>query len=463
LKRSFLICILPLFLLSGTFLWAQNILQNPGFEDWTGDSAHYWDSETSGYDLYRESGTVHSGTFSAKLVLKSTSTQRFTQYVSSISSGNDYEFYFWCFDNDQQGRARIVIRWYNAGGGFISGYYGAYSSDSTAWQQLNSGPQLAPPSAESAHVEVRLYDVGASFDSATIYVDDASLQDLGSGTPPETLSIYDIQGQATSSPYVNSAVVTYGIVTGVFGNDFFIEEQPGSAWHGIYVFGGSSAPNRSDSVQVTGIVTEHFGMTEITGPIVDVLSVGASIPGPTVLQTGSISVEEYESVLVRIFDAICTNDSLGSGQWEVDDGSGPLIIDDMDVAYVPDSGQTYTITGPIMYSVGEFKMEPRDSSDIVPGSGVSNKGEVVNHPNWTIFPTISSNMIYINLTINRAAKTDISVFDITGRKIAALLTKTLDHGSHIIAWNGNTVSAGVYFIKVNIDERTESGKVILLN
>ena len=453
-----------IFLLSlSPFLWCQNLLQNPGFESWLDDSTcEFWYRETTGFSTAKESGTVHSGTYSAKLILSSTATQRLVQYVAPINSGNDYGFSFWCFDNDPYGRARVAIRWYDGTGSFISGYYGDYSSDSTEWQELTSGPRAAPASAETAHVEVRLYDVSGFTDTAIVYVDDACFADSGSGTPPETLTIYQIQGQALSSPYEDSSVVTYGIVTGVFSSDFFIEEQPGGAWHGIYVYGSATTPARGDSVRVTGIITEHFGMTEITGPIVDVLTGGVTLPAPTILPTGSVSVEDYESVLMRVNSATCTDDSLGHGEWEIDDGSGPLIVDDMGVSYKPTIGESYTVIGPLNYNFGDFMMEPRDSSDIIAGGGVSEVPESKNVFSFTVFPTVSKTSININLSINRANNAEVSIYSISGRKIATLLSKNLTKGKHTIVWSGKSVSAGIYFVKVNMEGETEIRKVSIL-
>ena len=453
--------------LSVSFVSGQNLLQNPGFEDWTGDSCHYWDTETTAFDLYQESGTVHSGTYSAKLILRSTSTQRFTQYVYPVNPGNDYEGSFWCYDNDLYGRTRLYIRWYDGSGSLISSFYSGYTTNSTDWQQLTAGPSAAPASAETAHFEIRMYDVSGFTDSAVFYVDDASFIDLGSGQPPETLTIYEIQGQATSSPWENSTVVTHGIVTGVFGSQFFIEEQPGGAWHGIYVYGSSTTPIRGDSIRVTGVVTEYNGMTEITGPLVDILASGATLPGPTVLPTGSVSVEDYESVLTMVENATCTNDSLGYGEWELDDNSGPVRVDDMGVSYVPDSGQIYTVTGPLMFSFSNFKMEPRDSNDIIEGGGISEISKITKEFTYYIFPTISSKSVRINLTANKSTHTEVSIFSITGRKITTLFSENLKKGEHIILWNGTTTSgeyvpSGIYFVKARMGEKTVTKKVSIL-
>ena len=182
-KTIFLLLILGL---SVSSLSSQvNLLQNPGFEDWTGGMPDNWINETGGFTVLKDSLTVHGGIYSAACTLTSTSTQQFTQCVGGIKEGGTYTFSFYVYDDDTAGRARVYIRWYNAAGGFISGYHGSYTTDSTEWQYLSSGEQIAPVSAESAHVEIRMYDILASWDGdAVFYIDDASFVKTIANTPP---------------------------------------------------------------------------------------------------------------------------------------------------------------------------------------------------------------------------------------------------------------------------------------
>jgi predicted extracellular nuclease len=89
--------------------------------------------------------------------------------------------------------------------------------------------------------------------------------------PPTITSIYDIQyttDASGDSPEAGNVVTTSGIVTGViaFGGDidrFFIQDGDG-AWNGIYVYENGYPVALGDSVEVTGTVTEYFGLTELT-------------------------------------------------------------------------------------------------------------------------------------------------------------------------------------------------------
>ncbi len=188
---------------------------------------------------------------------------------------------------------------------------------------------------------------------------------------PAFHTIMEIQGQDSTSPYQGDTVATTGIVTGVYSNGFFMEEQPGGAWHGIWVYtGGAPGVTRGDSILIVAQVDEYYGMTELKNVVLlQVLASGRPLPGPTVLPTGDVPQEQYEGVFVRVENAVCVDPNLGYGEWLVDDGSGPVRVDDKGYAFTPDSGQAYNVQGPLYYSYGNFKIEPRDSADIEPVSG----------------------------------------------------------------------------------------------
>lgn len=181
------------------------------------------------------------------------------------------------------------------------------------------------------------------------------------------VSIYQIQGQQAASPYVNDTVTTFGIVTGKFPSGFFIEERPGGEWRGLYIYGTSylSQINVGDSVRVTGRVVEYYGLTEIALPFEVVVLGKTTPPGPTILPTGQVGQEKYESVFLRVEKAVCIAGNNIYYEWIVDDGSGPIKIDDLGYRFFPTVGDTYTVVGCLYYSFGEYKIEPRNDRDII--------------------------------------------------------------------------------------------------
>ena len=167
------------FLLLTSLVFSQNLLLNPGFEDWddngTGGPPDDWSLSGTSMTASQEATTIHGGTYSTNLTWTTTSTRWLEQDVA-VTAGSGYEFNFWAYDNDPYGRARITIRWYDSGDSFISGFYGDYSSDSASWQQLSSGVQQAPANTAYAEAGIRIYDVSWQ-GTATVYVDDAAFQE----------------------------------------------------------------------------------------------------------------------------------------------------------------------------------------------------------------------------------------------------------------------------------------------
>jgi len=65
------------------------------------------------------------------------------------------------------------------------------------------------------------------------------------------------------------------------------------------------------------------------------------------------------------------------------------------------------------------------------------------------------------------SKVALSVFDITGRKVAVLEEGSLEAGPHRIIWDskdmaGHQVSSGVYFYRLNIQGGSSVTKEMLL-
>ncbi|QDA32426.1 hypothetical protein FH039_07455 [Thermococcus indicus] len=183
------------------------------------------------------------------------------------------------------------------------------------------------------------------------------------------LSIHEIQSNTTdegASIYEDKGVATEGVVTATDSRGFFIQNGTGP-WSGIYVYLGTSPKvSRGDYVRIVGTVDEYFGMTEIKTDSENVVILGtADVPAPVVLPTGNVSQEKWEGVLVEVRDVRVTDPDLGHGEWEVDDGSGPVRIDDKLYDYSPGHRSKYVyIRGIVWYSYGSFKIEPRDKKDI---------------------------------------------------------------------------------------------------
>ncbi len=366
-----------MLLLTLFFLAQTELLTNGSFETWNSGLPDTWVKETFDYQLYPDSQNVYEGAYSARFILRSTSTQRLTQYITNITPGNMYVYSLYVYDTDTMGKVRGYLRFYDGSGTQVASFYTSYSDDDyPGWELLQTDTFVCPQNAETLHVEIRLYDDGTwqTGDSAVLYVDNASLLDLGPAPEPPYHSISEIQGFTTSSPFADSVVGTSGIVTAVFGNNFFIEEKPGGLRKGLYIYRGSASSPRvktGDSVYVKGTVVEYYGNTQLKNVFgVDIIDSGLALPDPIVLTQNDTVTEDHEGVYVFLENAECINDSLGYGEWEINyryrstSKDTFLHVDDMGVSYTPTVGAHYSIYGVITFTYGNFKIEPRNEQDI---------------------------------------------------------------------------------------------------
>ncbi len=160
----------------------------------------------------------------------------------------------------------------------------------------------------------------------------------GSTTPepePATpLTIAQIQGNALRSPHDGERVVTEGIVTALkFNNGFFLQaandDGDASTSDGVFVFTSSAPPASAavgNRVRVTGKVEEfvpasnvnQLTITEISGPIVELLENGVALPAPVELTAADLSptatpgtLERLEGMRVRVPQSVVVGPSEG--------------------------------------------------------------------------------------------------------------------------------------------------------
>lgn len=180
-------------------------------------------------------------------------------------------------------------------------------------------------------------------------------------------NIYDIQGQQDESPLVNQQVTTTGIVTGTFGEYYYLQ-QGWEPWTGIRVWDPSRYLNPGDSIIITGTITEN---NEVTG-IQDVVyyypaKSNLRLPEPILVSCSEID-ESFEGMLITIQKAECTEADYYNNDWmwTVQDGTGYMKVYNTAIfEYQPLEGEQYTVTGPVNYSGNSWFIELRSEEDVL--------------------------------------------------------------------------------------------------
>lgn len=144
---------------------------------------------------------------------------------------------------------------------------------------------------------------------------------------PMELSLSEIQGVGDGSPYLGERVSSSGIVVGDFQeshqlNGFFLQDPIGDgdsrSSDGIFVYDpGGTNVSVGDLVQVSGMVTEFFGLTEIN-QVSSVLVSGRGVIDPVRIRLplgNSETLERFEGMLVEIIPVMTVCQSFFLGRY----------------------------------------------------------------------------------------------------------------------------------------------------
>jgi hypothetical protein len=185
--------------------------------------------------------------------------------------------------------------------------------------------------------------------------------------------IYDIQfttDPSGISPLLDQTVTVRGFVTAIGGSgsgSFFIQDAA-TAWSGVQVYGSNAGVAIGDDVTATGTVLEYYEHTEVDmggTPSYTVNSSGNPAYTVPLLDVATGLAEAWESMIIRIEGVTCDTAMDGNGVWYFHDASASGGGDDwMYDAYVPAIGTCYDLQGVNYYSYDEFKINPRDASEV---------------------------------------------------------------------------------------------------
>jgi hypothetical protein len=288
-----------------------------------------------------------------------------------------------------------------------------------------------------------------------------------------------------ASPMDGERVTFTGIIVNedtTFAGPFFMQAKAGGPWNGIYVYtflGGDYAVG--DSVVVSGFVQEYYNWTEISGvDYVEIVASGVPFVGPTVvtpdqIKTGSATGESYESVFIQMDSVEVYTYLDGVGEWTCGDSGDTVAVGDFTCDYnpcydYPGLGSWIRIKGCMRWHFAEYKIEPRENSDIVIldacTAGVKGNERfplklAQNAPNPFTGETV------LKFSVPKQMNVKMSVYDISGRLVKTIADGDMDAGEHTVTWDGKdsfskSVSPGIYFVRMATPERAFQKKMVLL-
>ena len=160
----------------------ENLLINPGFEDWTGGLPMGWGNKYNTGEIVKEVTIKHSGNNSLRQKSQ-TGTNKIQQEVA-VEGGKKYRLSYWFLDNDPKARSRYWFALVDEAGKTVNDLnseiqQSAYSVDNSEWQQVEIEITL-PKNVVKIRYELRTYRGGdeQGTDGGYIYYDDMELVEI---------------------------------------------------------------------------------------------------------------------------------------------------------------------------------------------------------------------------------------------------------------------------------------------
>ena len=317
----------------------------------------------------------------------------------------------------------------------------------------------APNESSVLGFDLTVYDANGneSTDSVTITV----IASAGN------LTISEIQGQVDTSPYVDQYVSTSGTITAVVPGSaagFFIQDNQ-DLWSGLWIIDfGSNIVDIGDLVEVSGTVEEWFDLTQI-----NIASAGSSFTLLDTEQTGydptvvSSLSEEHESILVTV-SGVCSSlpTDANYGEWLLDNEGTEIMIQNVIFDFMPEIGQSYTITGPATYTYSHYKVYPRNANDIEEGI-LKNSELIQDFSILEAYPNPFNPVISIEFSTIETQNVQVFVYDLMGNKIEILFDGlSQSNVLNTLTWDASRYSSGDYFIHLASDKFSRTNKITLM-
>ncbi|MGA9116793.1 MAG: T9SS type A sorting domain-containing protein [Bacteroidota bacterium] len=304
-----------------------------------------------------------------------------------------------------------------------------------------------------------------------------------------TAAFASLSGVVTAdTPHIGATSLTSG------GTSAWYMQAGNEPWNGIWFVGLDPLLydlRNGDSVTVGGIIDEQFDVTRVEG-ISSVAVHGTGLPpappvdlttgrfGPTV-GNGTPAAEMYEGMLVRLVDVRVSalNPVFGDDtEFEVDDGSGPIIVRrDGTHRYSNRAADTTfgktilklndrvsSLTGVVFYSFNRYKICPRTDADWGTITGVEG-GSPPRPEGFALlqnYPNPFNPATTITYTLPGDGHVTLTLHDVLGREVRTLLEEEQGAGTHTITLDGRGLATGLYFYRLQSGSFAAVRKMVLL-
>ena len=444
----------------------------------------------------------------------------------------------------------VTVNWkaknLNTGGKIDSSFFNWKfgSATTTAWTKT----KVSPTSGDSLY---KATIPAANGDSLVSYFVEAYGGGIYGASPDPTIpNFYQVRESGLTirdiqfTPFVNSNSGFVGdtvTVSGTIAADTtdikeVISSRPqlwmagaAGAWNGVTMYGSTAAVGldtlkRADSVQVTGIVMETNGRTNLQVLSRTLIRRGATVPAATSINmsgagsvsyqdanrpvSGASTFEQWEGVLVKtplVYVVMMNADNAAGtatsnfGEFFIsttktisttafglrvnDNGCNTFYVDTSsgyrfsrwltDHPYgsplksklIPIGASISAITAIMDYSFSAYKLEPRKDDDFGTVTSVTYQVAGEMPKNFALeqnYPNPFNPTTTIRYSVPMASTVQLKVYNMLGQEVMTLVDGEQKAGSYFVVLDASQLSTGVYLYQLKTNQYTMTKKMMLL-
>ncbi|MDZ7796053.1 MAG: lamin tail domain-containing protein [Candidatus Marinimicrobia bacterium] len=347
--------------------------------------------------------------------------------------------------------------WYGTGG--------SQPNSSDMWLESGNNYRGTIPSLTEGNVVLDYYieaTDGTNSASSALY------NVLVAGTATPIADIHDNIDTYDGQIKTIEGVMTIG--TGVLRDDrtsAYIQDNSG---RGLNLYDETFYANleRGARVQVVGEVDLYYTTVELKNLTYHITATGESLPAAQQVSVAGANSDDLEGTLATVTGTLSRiADYTGSKNLILSDGSDSAIVKvwgttgiDTDVL---STGTEYAITGVGSKYSDEHQLLVGYQEDITDDVAVCDETGIASGFGLSpAYPNPFNPVTGIEFTLEEAGNYELSVYNITGRRISTLSSGYAEPGMYKQTWNAGDVTSGIYFIRLRSAGRVATRKVVLI-
>jgi hypothetical protein len=322
----------------------------------------------------------------------------------------------------------------------------------------------------------------------------APLADALAGSPCVDKSRFAGDGSAWGARLTVRGVFVKQYDTPYNGTLYFMADAAGGQRSGVAAYNVPFGMTVGHQYLLACRVQEYYGFTELANHAALIDEGVVAVPAAQLQTVGVLdsatcdplqnitNAEDYEGVLVKVqhVQVVPFNPDPQQPSQPSQGGSfrvvamhamtDTILVSSLGNTYpdfTPFVGQRLNVTGVLNFSYDEPRLLPRNSADIE--ESFCPMGGCVDVP-ITVAParvtfTVGPNparITNVRFSLPGQADVDLSVFDLSGRRIATLAKGVMFARAYEYRWDGTGASAGVYFVRLKVGAETYNLRAVTL-